>query len=80
MKFVPRENKIEVRTYSPWLDKSAADEQNQFDLAYPMTTKRLSSETGLCVTRTSAGSFPDKTQIKSRFCESIAEGGGGHGA
>jgi len=46
MKFVPRENKIEVRTYSPWLDKFAADEQNQFDLVYPMTTKRLSSENG----------------------------------
>jgi hypothetical protein len=46
MKFVPRENKIEVRTYSPWLDKFAADEQNRFDLVYPMTTKRLSSENG----------------------------------
>ncbi len=41
MKFVPRENKIEVRTYSPWLDKFAGDEQNQFDLVYRMSSNKL---------------------------------------
>jgi hypothetical protein len=48
MKFVPRENKIEVRTYSPWLDKFAADEQNQFDLACRMSSNKLSSYNILC--------------------------------
>jgi hypothetical protein len=73
MKFVPRENKIEVRTYSPWLDKSAADEQNQLDLAYPMTTNRLSSETGLPhknVCRQLPGQAPNQKQV----FENIAEG------
>jgi len=48
MKFVPRENNIEVRTYSPWLDKFAAEEQNQFDLAYRMSSNKLSSYNILC--------------------------------
>ena len=36
MTFVPQDNKIESSTYSPWLDKWAEDEQNQFNLLYPM--------------------------------------------
>lgn len=35
--FSPRENKIKVRTYSPWLDEYATDKQNSFDLEYAMT-------------------------------------------
>ena len=36
--FVPRENRIDVRTYSPWLDKWANDDQNRFELGYTMVS------------------------------------------
>lgn len=36
MRFLPSENKIEVRTYSPTLNQYAEDEQNQFELEYGM--------------------------------------------
>ena len=42
MTFVPQEDRIEVRTYSPWLDEFANDKQNRFDLVYPMTGERVS--------------------------------------
>ena len=35
-KFCPKQNKIQFRTYSPVLNKSLADEQNQFELEYKM--------------------------------------------
>ena len=35
-KFCPKQDKIQFRTYSPVLDKSLTDEQNQFDLEYQM--------------------------------------------
>ena len=38
MTFHPAENIIRIRTYSPYLDKVAEDEQNQFDLIYEMTS------------------------------------------
>ena len=41
MKFIPGNNKIEVTTYSPWLDQFATDEQNRFDLVYMMTCDEL---------------------------------------
>jgi len=37
MKFVPKENKIYVTTYSPYLNKSMIDANNQFVLKYDMT-------------------------------------------
>jgi hypothetical protein len=37
MKFVPSENTIYVRTYSPYLDQYWTDSANQFDLFYPMS-------------------------------------------
>ena len=36
MTFVPKEDKITVRTYSPYLDEYATDEDNQFELEYGM--------------------------------------------
>ena len=39
MKFVPAENRIEVRTYSPLRDKYLDDAYNQFTLDYDMTGK-----------------------------------------
>jgi hypothetical protein len=36
MKFIPKENKILVRTYSPVLNQYATDDQNQFELDYQM--------------------------------------------
>jgi hypothetical protein len=36
MKFVPSENKIYVRTYSPYLDQYDNDSNSQFELYYPM--------------------------------------------
>lgn len=36
MKFVPRKNKIYVRTYSPWLNRWAKDPDNHFELDYRM--------------------------------------------
>jgi hypothetical protein len=36
LRFSPKENKILIRTYTPWRRKYAADEQNQFELDYPM--------------------------------------------
>jgi len=38
MTFHPAENVIRIRTYSPYLDKFAEGEQNQFDLIYEMTS------------------------------------------
>ena len=35
MTFLPKEQTIRVRTYSPFLDEWATDEQNQFELSYP---------------------------------------------
>lgn len=36
MKFVPQNDKIVVRTYSPWLKQYAEDDQNRFTLDYEM--------------------------------------------
>jgi len=36
MKFVPSENKIYVKTYSPWLDNYMTGSSSQFELTYPM--------------------------------------------
>jgi len=36
MEFAPSENKIYVRTYSPYLNNSMTDNTNQFELSYPM--------------------------------------------
>jgi hypothetical protein len=36
MKFVPGENRIEVRTYSPTLDRYLTGSSHAFDLSYPM--------------------------------------------
>ncbi len=36
LRFRPKENKILVRTYTPWRRKYASDEQNQFELDYAM--------------------------------------------
>jgi hypothetical protein len=36
MEFVPSENKIYVKTYSPYLDQYMTDSSNQFELYYPM--------------------------------------------
>lgn len=36
MKFVPEDNRIYVRTYSPFLKRYATDEQNEFELHYEM--------------------------------------------
>jgi len=41
MKFIPGNNRIEVTTYSPWLDQFATDGQNQFDLVYMMICDEL---------------------------------------
>lgn len=37
MRFVPDENKIEIRAYSPTLDKTMEDDGHTFTLDYPMT-------------------------------------------
>ena len=36
LKYVPKENRIYVSTYSPWLKREMSDEQNQFVLEYDM--------------------------------------------
>ena len=36
LKFVPEQDKIYVRTYSPWLDEFETDENSQFELEYEM--------------------------------------------
>jgi hypothetical protein len=38
LKFVPSENKIHVRTYSPLLNQDNKDEKHTFSLDYKMTT------------------------------------------
>ena len=38
LKFVPSENKIHVRTYSPLLNKENKDPKETFSLDYEMTT------------------------------------------
>lgn len=40
MTFHPAENSIRVRTYSPFLDRYAEDDQNHFELKYEMTTAK----------------------------------------
>ncbi|MBN2138004.1 MAG: discoidin domain-containing protein [Sedimentisphaerales bacterium] len=37
MTFLPQKDRIEVRTYSPWLDQYATDGQNRFNLPYLMS-------------------------------------------
>ena len=37
LRFVPEENKIYVKTYSPYLNKFEEDENSQFELDYKMT-------------------------------------------
>jgi hypothetical protein len=37
LRFKPQENRIDVRTYSPWLNQYLNDPQQQFTLDYPMT-------------------------------------------
>jgi hypothetical protein len=37
MRFVPPENKIYVKTYSPWLDQYETDADSQFELDMPMS-------------------------------------------
>ncbi len=37
LRFIPSEDRIEVATYSPWLDEVAIDGQNLFDLPYEMS-------------------------------------------
>jgi len=39
MKFIPAENKIEVKTYSPYLDTYMQDSDNQFKLHYNMVNR-----------------------------------------
>ena len=41
MKFIPVNNRIEVTSYSPWIDQYATDNQNQFDLLYLMTCDEI---------------------------------------
>lgn len=44
LKFVPRENKIHVRTYSPLLDKENEAANQTFSLDYPMTSSVQKSQ------------------------------------
>jgi hypothetical protein len=44
MEFVPSENKIYVRTYSPYLDQYWTDSANQFELYYPMNAVATAGE------------------------------------
>jgi hypothetical protein len=43
LRFVPEENKIFVRTYSPWLDQEEVDENSQFELEYEMLVNVIES-------------------------------------
>lgn len=37
LKFIPEEDKIQVRTYSPWLNEFESDENSEFGLEYKMS-------------------------------------------
>lgn len=43
MAFIPSENRIDVRTYSPLLKEYLEDNDNQFDLPYAMDAGTVSS-------------------------------------
>jgi hypothetical protein len=47
MEFVPSENTIHVKTYSPYLDNYWTDSANQFEMFYPMSAKAETNGGGI---------------------------------